>query len=428
MNNVIILTVVVMLFMLFFKMPVFAAVLGGSMIYFVLTPGTSSVLFAQRAVVGTQNIALLAIPFFVGSGVLMNYTGVTGRIMRFCETVTGRMDGGLAQVNVLLSTLMGGLSGSSLADAAMEAKLLVPSMEKQGYSKAFSTVLTAASAMITPMIPPGIAMILYGCLVNVSIGKLFVAGIEVGLVMCTSMMLLVSYLSKKRGYLKIRETKLTRRQFGDALKPAIAPLCLPIIIIGGIRLGVFTATEAGSASIVYALILGLCYRELRFKDLCQAAKETCVTTASIMLIIGAASVFSWIMTKEQLPQKLTVWMLSTIHNKYVFLLVVNIFLIFVGMFVEGNASQIILVPLLHPVAEAYGIDPIHFAMMYIFNNAIGAVTPPMGTLIFVSCGVTKCKIKDFIKEGAPFYALLFTLLVLFTYVPFFTTALVNLVY
>lgn len=428
MNNVIILTVIVMLALLFLKAPVYAAVLGGSIVYFIFTPGTNPILFAQRVIVGTQNISLLAIPFFVGAGVLMNYTGVTSRIMNFCETVTGRMNGGLAQVNVLLSTLMGGLSGSSLADAAMEAKLLVPAMEKQGYSKAFSTVLTAASAMITPIIPPGIAMILYGCLTDVSIGKLFVSGVGMGIIMCVSMMLLVSYLSKKRGYTRIREEKLTSKQFVTALKPAALPLCMPILIIGGIRIGVFTATEAGAGAIVFALCLGLMYRELKFKDFCIAVKETVVTTSSIMLIIGAASVFSWILTKEQLPQRLTVWMLSTIHNKYVFLMAVNVFLIIVGMFIEGNASMIILVPLLAPVAVAYDINPVHFAMMYIFNGAIGSLTPPMGTLMFVTCGVTKCKTKDFIKEAVPFYLLLFVLLMLFSYVPILTTGLVDLVY
>lgn len=429
MNEVLILTAVVMLALLFLKMPVYASVLGGSVVYFLLTPNINAIQFAQRAIGGTQNLSLLAIPFFVGSGVLMNYTGVTNRIMNFCTVITGRMNGGLAQVNVLLSTLMGGLSGSNLADAAMEAKLLVPAMEKQGYSKAFSSVLTATTAMITPIIPPGIAMILYGCLVmDVSIGKLFVSGVELGIIMCGTLMLMVSYMSKKRGYLRLREEKLTGKQFVEALRPAALPLCLPIFIIGGIRIGIFTATEAGAGAIVFALILGFVYRELKFKNLCEAIKETVTTTSSIMLIIGAASVFSWILTKEQVPQRLTAWMLSVIDNKYLFLFVVNIFLIIVGMFIEGNASMIILVPLLHPVAVAYGINEIHFAMMYILNCSIGSLTPPMGTLMFVTCGITKCKTKDFIIEAIPFYAWLFVLLMLVTYVPFMTTGLVNLIY
>lgn len=428
MNSVIILSAVVMLALLFLKVPVFISVLGGSAIYFLLTPGVNPIVYAQQAITGVESISLLAIPFFVCAGIFMNYTGVTNRIMNFCSVITGRMSGGLAQVNVLLSTLMGGLSGSNIADAAMEAKMLVPEMEKKGFSKSFSSVVTAASSMITPLIPPGIAMILYGCIANVSIGKLFVSGIGVGALLCISMMVLVSIISKKRGYVPIRTEKITPREFGAVLKPAILPLLLPIIIIGGIRLGIFTATEAGSIAIIYSLVLGLLYREMKAKDLAIGLKETVTTTSSIMLIVAAASVYSWILTKERIPQQLTAWIVATINNKYIFLIIVNIFLLIVGMFIEGNASMIVLVPLLAPVAAAYGIDEIQFAMVYIFNNAIGALSPPMGTLMFVTCGITKCKTKDFIIEAIPFYILLVINLLLLTYVPVFSTGLVSLFY
>lgn len=428
MNTVIVIAAIVMLVLLFMKAPVYIAVLGGSAVYFLLNPNVNAVVYAQQAITGVESISLLAIPFFVCAGILMNYTGVTKRIMDFCSVVTGRMSGGLAQVNVLLSTLMGGLSGSNIADAAMQSKMIVPEMEKKGFSKSFSTVVTASSSMITPLIPPGIAMILYGCIANVSIGKLFVSGIGVGALLCISMMLLVSYISKKRGYKPIRTEKITPKEFGGALKPAILPLLLPIIIIGGIRLGIFTATEAGSVAIIYALVLGLIYREMKAKDLAVGFKETVATTASIMLIVAAASVFSWVLTKERIPQQLTEWMVGTIHSKYLFLIIVNIFLLIVGMFIEGNASMIVLVPLLAPVAAAYGINEIQFAMIYIFNNAIGALSPPMGTLMFVTCGITKCKTKDFIKEAVPFYILLVVNLLLLTYVPIFSTFLVDLFY
>ncbi|MBE6905805.1 MAG: TRAP transporter large permease [Ruminococcaceae bacterium] len=428
MNEILILASVVMLVLLFFKVPVYISVLGGSAVYFLLNPKVNPIVFAQQAITGTESISLLAIPFFVCAGIFMNYTGVTKRIMSFCEVITGRMSGGLAQVNVLLSTLMGGLSGSNIADAAMEAKMLVPEMEKKGFSNSFSSVVTAASSMITPLIPPGIAMILYGCIANVSIGKLFVSGIGVGTLLCVSMMLLVKFVSEKRGYLPLRSTRVTGKEFGAALKPAVLPLCLPIIIIGGIRLGVFTATEAGAVAILYAAILGLIYREMHIKDMMQGLKETVTTTASIMLIVSAASVFSWILTKERIPQQLTEWIVGSISNKYVFLIIVNIFLLIVGMFIEGNASMIVLVPLLAPVAAAYGIDEIQFAMIYIFNNAIGALSPPMGTLMFVTCSITKCKTKDFIKEAVPFYILLAINLLLLTYIPIFSTGLVRLFY
>ncbi|MFR1708261.1 MAG: TRAP transporter large permease [Clostridium sp.] len=428
MNSVIMIAAVVMLVLLFLKVPVYISVLGGSAIYFILNPNVNPIIYAQQAITGTESISLLAIPFFVCAGIFMNYTGVTKRIMDFCEVVTGRMSGGLAQVNVLLSTLMGGLSGSNIADAAMQSKMLVPEMEKKGFSKSFSTVVTACSSMITPLIPPGIAMILYGCIANVSIGKLFISGLGVGALLCGTMMILVSIISKKRGYVPIRKEKITGKEFAKVLKPAILPLCLPIIIIGGIRMGIFTATEAGSIAIIYALLLGLFYKEMKAKDLAVGLKETVTTTASIMLIVAAASVFSWILTKERIPQQLTEWIVTVIDSKYVFLIIVNIFLLIVGMFIEGNASMIVLVPLLAPVAAAYGINEIQFAMIYIFNNAIGAISPPMGTLMFVTCSITKCKTKEFIKEAWPFYLLLLINLLLLTYVPIFSTGLINLFY
>lgn len=426
MNEVLTLASIVMLLLLFLKVPVFISVLGGAAVYFLLNPNVNPVVFAQQSIVGVESISLLAIPFFVCAGIMMNYTGVTARIMDFCEVLTGRMFGGLAQVNVLLSTLMGGLSGSNLADAAMEAKMLVPEMEKKGFSKEFSTVVTAASAMITPLIPPGISMILYGCIANVSIGDLFLSGLTVGALLCVTMMLLVRFVSKKRGYAPLRTTPVTGQEFARAIKPAILPLLLPIIIIGGIRIGVFTATEAGAVAIIYAMLLGLIYREMHWADLKQGFKETVCTTSSIMLIVSAASVFSWVLTKERIPQMLTEWIVATIDNKYVFLLIVNIFLLIVGMFIEGNASMIILVPLLHPIAKEYGINEIQFAMTYIFNNAIGALSPPMGTLMFVTCGITGCKTGKFIREAVPFYLLLVVNLLLITYVPVFSTGILTL--
>lgn len=428
MSDILILASIVMLALLFLKVPVYIAVLRGSMVYFLLNPDINSIVFAQQAIVGTEKISLLAIPFFVCAGIFMNYTGVTKRIMNFCEVVTGRLPGGLAQVNVLLSTVMGGLSGSNIADAAMESKMLVPEMTKKGFSLEFSSVVTAASSMITPLIPPGIAMILYGCIANVSIGKLFISGIGVGGLLCVTMMILVGIISKKRGYGNLSTEKMSWPRFWKVFRPAVLPLLLPVIIIGGIRIGVFTATEAGAVAIIYAVILGIIYREIKLTDLCRGLKETVCTTASIMLIVSAASVFSWILTKERIPQMLTEWMLATIHSRIVFLIVVNIFLLIVGMFIEGNASMIILVPLLAPIAASYGINEIQFAMIYIFNNAIGALSPPMGTLMFVTCSITKCKTADFIKEAVPFYILLVTNLLLLTWFEPFTTFLVNLFY
>lgn len=426
--DIIVLTFVLLLLLLFLKVPVYIAILGSSLVYFVLTPGVNSIVFAQQAIGGTESISLLAIPFFVLLGSLMNYSGVTSRIFEFASILTGRMKGGLGHVNVLLSTLMGGLSGSNLADAAMQSKMLVPEMEKKGFSKPFSSVVTATSSMITPLIPPGIAMILYGSIANVSIGKLFVSGIGIGLILCLSLMGIVAMISKKRNYPSIRDRRLTMGEFIEGAKPAFFPMLIPFVIIGAIRAGVVTATEAGSFAVLLAIILGIIYKELDFKKAVLSVKETVSSTSGIMLIVAAATVFSWILTKERIPQMLAEWLIATISNKYVFLFVVNIFLILVGMFIEGNASMIILVPLLAPIAAAFGINEIHFAMIYIFNNAIGALSPPMGTLMFVTCGITGCKTKDFIKEAVPFYILLVVVLLLITYVPFLSTGIVNLIY
>jgi tripartite ATP-independent transporter DctM subunit len=415
----------VMLVLLFMKAPVFIAVLSGPFTYFALSAGLPGQIMAQRVIAGIESIPLLAIPFFVCSGVIMNYSGVTTRVMRFCEVCMRRVPGGLAQVNVLLSTLMGGLSGSNLADAAMEAKMLVPEMEKRGFSREFSSVVTAVSAMITPLIPPGIAMIIYGSIANVSIGKLFVAGIGPGLLLCLAMMILVAFISVKRGY---KNEMIENTTFAKAARSAFFPLLLPLVIIGGIRLGIFTPTEAGAVAIVYAVMLSLFFREFSFRNVFQSLKETVTTTSSIMMIVGAASAFAWILTREQIPQHLTEFIIANVSNKYVFLVIINVFLLCVGMFIEGNASMIVLVPLFVPVARAFGIDDIQFAMIFIFNMAIGAISPPMGTLMFVTCGITNCKLGDFIREAPPFYILLFICLMMLTFVPFFSLVFVNLVY
>ena len=419
---------IVLLVLLFLKVPVFIALLAGMAYYMVFNPDIASQIIAQKFISGCESISLLAIPFFVCAGIFMNYSGITRRIMNFCEVLTGRLPGGLAQVNILLSTCMGGLSGSSLADAAMQSKMLVPEMEKKGFSKPFSSVVTAFSSLITPLIPPGLAMIVYGTISNVSIGKLFVSGLGIGALLCVTMMILTAIISRKRGYGQLRTEKVTMKEFWTALRGALLPLCLPVIIIGGIRLGVCTATEAGAVAVVYSLALGLYYHEITMKDIIAGLKETAIGTAGVMLIVGAASCFSWIMTKEQLPQAMAALMVDVIHNKYIFLLLTNILLLIAGMFLEGNAIMLVLVPLMTPIAASYGIHEINFAMMFIFNIALGSITPPMGTCMFVTCGVTKCPTTDFIKESLPFFGLMLILLLVISYVPIVSTGLVDLIY
>ncbi|MDR1931514.1 MAG: TRAP transporter large permease [Spirochaetales bacterium] len=428
MNDVVIIAAIVMLVCMFLKVPVFVSVLAGSVTYFTMTPDASAQLIAQRFTSGMESVPLLAVPFFICAGVFMNYSGITGRIMDFCAVLTGRMAGGLAQVNILLSTLMGGLSGSNIADAAMEAKMLVPEMEKNGLPRVFSTVVTAFSSIITPLIPPGIQMIIYGTLSNVSIGKIFMAGISVGALTCLVMMAGTMVISKKRGYKPLRTTGVSPNEFFRSFIKASLPLCLPVIIIGGIRVGVFTPTEAGAVAVIYAVLLGLVYKDLNLKGSLAAIKETVITTGSIALIIGSAAVFAWILTKERVPQTLTAMMVAGISNKYVFLIVVNLFLLIVGMFIEGTAATIVLTPLLAPIAAAFGINEVQFTFIFIFNLSIGCITPPMGVLMFVTCGITGCKTRDFLKEAVPYFAMLLVVLLLVTFVPAVSVGIVDLLY
>ena len=258
----IVLSAIILLVLLFLNVPVFAAITGACVAYTLANPssGITAILAMQREISGMQSVAMLAIPFFVATGALMNYCGITDRMLRFCKVLTGHMYGGLGQVNIALSTLMGGMSGSSLADAAMEAKLLVPDMRKSGYPNGFASAITAASSMITPLIPPGIAAIIYGSVTGASIGRLFVAGIVPAIILCASMMVVVSLYSRRHGIPRLREKRASGKELWDAFKPAVLPLCLPIIIIGGIRFGIFTPTEAGAIAIFYALLLGIIYR------------------------------------------------------------------------------------------------------------------------------------------------------------------------
>ncbi len=416
-NLPVIIATVMMVAFIFLKIPVYVSVLVSSITYFLISD--ANIFYAaQRITSGIESVTLLACPFFIMAGVLFNYTGVTERLVEFCTLLTGRMTGGLAQVNILLSTIMGGMSGSSNADAAMEAKILVPAMEKSGQSKAFATVITAFSSTITPLIPPGIGMILYGTLAGASIGNLFMWGLVIGVVMCISMMIFTEIIARKRGYKPYLTKRPKTDEFLRSFGRSWPALLLPVVIIGSIRVGAVSASEAGAIAVAYSFVLGLVWKELSWQKFKAALYESATTIGSLMLIIGTASVYSWILTKEQLPQMLASWMLGFVDNKYVFMLLVNLFLLFVGMLMEGASATIILVPLLAPIAKMYGVDLIHFGMVMVFNMSIGGISPPVGTLMFVTCGVTNCKIKDFLIEAIPYFIYMLVLLFLLTYVPF----------
>jgi tripartite ATP-independent transporter DctM subunit len=387
-------------------------------VYFLFTDNFSNTVLIQRMVGGIESVPLLAIVFFVTAGILMNYTGITSRMLRFAQVLTNRLPGSLAQVNVVLSTLMGGLSGSNVADAAMQSKILVPEMEKKGYSRAFATALTASTSLITPIIPPGIALIMYGYVGNVSIGSLFLAGVLPGIVLCVSFMIYVHFYAKKHKLETENKEKITPKYFFFTFKDAILALLLPIIIIGGIRFGVFSATEAGAIAVFYALFLGLViYREMKVQQLINALVETVHTAASILIIIAAGSAFAWVLTLEQVPQRMTGFMVNYISSPLMFFIVVLVFLLIVGMFIEGNVSIIILTPLFMPMIQQYGIDPVHFGIFFIVCISIGTLTPPLGTIMYTTCSITGTKVEEFIKSSWPFLLILIVAALLLAFIP-----------
>jgi|LSQX01.2.fsa_nt_gb tripartite ATP-independent transporter DctM subunit len=411
------------------NVPIAIGLAASTLLYFIISNQLPIMIVAQRMIGAVESVPLLAIPFFVTLGTLMNYSGISKRVMNFAEILTGHMIGGLAQVNVLLSTLMGGLSASNLADAAMQSKILVPEMVRFGYSKEFSAAVTAASSLITPIIPPGIGLIVYGFIANVSIGKMFMAGIIPGILMCVAQMMAVHVVSKKRGYRPTREKRASLREVFVAFKDAAWALTLVIVIIGGVRAGVFTPTEAGAVAVAYTVIIGaFVYRDLKAKDIYKAIVEAVQSTGSIMLIIMAASAFAWVLTWEGVTHNITNLVVGITPNPYVFLLVINIFLLILGMLVEGSSAMIILIPLLLPTVKALGIDLIHFGIILILNLAIGTLTPPMGTILFVTSSLTGAKIDLMVRELVPFYIVLLISLFLVTYVPAISLFLPNLLF
>ncbi len=420
---------VVMLLLFLADVPIAFSLILSTLSYFVVASDLPLIAVVQRLVGGLESVPLLCIPFFITAGVFMNYTGISRRLVAFAEVLTGHLPGGLAQVNVVLSTLMGGLSGSNLADAAMQSKILVPEMVKRGYSPAFAAAVTAASSLITPIIPPGIALIIYGYVGNVSIGRLFLAGVIPGVLTCLVLMVSVHVMSVRRGY---RPTRPRRARVGEVLRSgrtALLALALPLVIIVGIRFGMFTPTEAGSVAVVYAFVLGaLVYREMKGSELKKALVESVAATANIMLIIAAASGFSKVLTWERVPHVITEAVTGVVSGPATFLLLANVFLLILGMFLEGNAALIVLTPILIPVAKAFGIDPVHFGIVFIFNLSIGTITPPMGTVMFTTCSITGVKIDEFLRQAVPFWIALVVCLLMITYVPAVSLWLPRLVY
>ena len=397
--------------------------------YFVMDPYISINVIIQRMVANAESTSLMAVPLFIVAGSIMNYSGITNRLMNLADALVGHLTGGLGHVNVVLSTMMGGISGSGAADASMESKLLVPEMEKRGYSRAFSAAVTAASACITPIIPPGVGMVVFAFVCEVSLGKLFCAGYLPGLMMCVSMMIVVGIISKKRGYKPSREKRASAKEVWKLTKDAAWALFLPFGLIMGLRIGMFTATEGGAMMALYSLLVGkFVYKELKFEQTPQIMCEAVVSMSSVMLILCAANVFSYYLSWERIPQAMSELLISISGNKFVFLLMVNVLMLILGMFLDGMACMIILAPLLAPVATALGINMIHFGITMCLNCALGAITPPFGTYIFLVAGTVKLKADKLVKELVPFIAVCLLVLGLVTYIPWISMIVPKLVY
>lgn len=422
---------IVLVFILYFSsIPIAYALFASTLTYFsFINTGSPPDLMFQKYITSAQSFSLLAIPFFIMAGSIMNYSGISEKLMKFADVLTGHLPGGLGQVNVVLSLLMGGVSGSANADAAMQSKMLVPEMEKRGYDKDFSSAITAASSAVTPVIPPGINLIIYSLIASVSTGKIFLAAYVPGILMAISLMISVHIISKKRNYLPSRESKATGKEILSQALDSIWALLFPFGIIAGLRGGLFTASEAGAIAVVYTLIVGIfIYKKLRLEHFIPIMRETIYGTSGVVLIIVAASVFGYYMNWERIPQMLADGLLGLTQNKYIMLFMINILLLLLGMFLEGGAAMIIIAPLLVPVVMDLGVDPIHFGIIVIINIMIGGITPPFGSMMFTVCSITGCDLTDFMRESAPFIVSLLIVLFILTYIPQIVMFVPNLLF
>ncbi len=371
---------------------------------------------------GVNSFTLLAIPLFLLSGKLMNVGSITERIFKFCNALVGWIPGGLGQVNILASVVFAGMSGSAVADAAGLGTIEIRAMRNEGFDAPFSAGITAASSTIGPIIPPSIPLIVFGCVGSVSISKLLVGGIIPGIVCAICLGIMVAIISNRRHYPR-RGFPTVSELFKLACSSFLA-LLTPVILIGGILTGIFTATEAAAVASAYALCLTVfIYRELGLKDIVRVVREVCVETASIMLVVSASTLYGYMITKCQIPQMVLDLFLFISDNKAVFLLLINLFLLFVGCFMETNAAIMILTPILLPAAVTFGVDPVHFGLIMVFNLMIGLLTPPVGMCLYATARVANISFEETVKGTAPFYIPLIVTLIAITAFPWLSTCL-----
>ena len=386
--------------------------------------GIPSMVFPQRMFYGATNYMLVAIPFFILAGNLMNSSGLTKRIIRFAQIFVGRISGGLGMVTVIASMFFGGITGSANAECAAIGSIMIPSMKKEGYDLDFSAALVVTASTMGPIIPPSISFVLYGVIAGESIGKLFLAGAIPGVMIGLSLLVITYIISKKRNY-----PRMPGVQFKEAIvviKDGILALIMPLIILGGIFSGIFTPTESGVIASIYALIIGFfVYKELTLKALFDAVFEAAKLSAMLLLIVSMSSVFSWALAAEQIPTKVAESILILSNNKYLVLLMLNIVMLIMGCILEPTSNLIILTPIFLAIVKLLGIDTLHFGVIMVLNLTIGLITPPVGMCLFTACGIAKISLERILKPLVPLLAVVIGVLFLVTYIPWFSLYLVN---
>lgn len=404
---------------LFFGLPVGFA-LGVACIGGVAYGSYPVSILTQRFFTAVDSFPLMAIPLFMLAGALMGHGGITKRIIDFALCFVGHIRGGLAMVVAITGIIMGGISGSGVADAAAIGAIMVPEMKERNYDKAFSGALCACCGSIGLIIPPSIAIIIYATTANVSIGDLFMAAYAPGICIGGGFLLFCYIIGRIKAYPK--GEKVSRAETWKRFKDAIWALLMPLIIVFGIRGGIFTATEGGAVISVYGLFVGMfVYKEIKLKDLPEVLLEAAESTATIGTIICATTLFSWLLTSEQIPAKITNWLIGLTDNKYVLLLLINMLLLITGMFIDSGPAIMLLAPILCPVATSLGVNLVQFGLVMVINLTVGLLTPPVGTAMYVGSNVSGVPIKDISRALMPFIGIMIAVLLVVTYVPAFTS-------
>lgn len=414
-----------MIILLIVGVPIAFVLCGSSIIAILSTGDIHNAIVIQRMFSGSGSFTLLAIPFFVLAGNLMSSGGISKRLVNLCNSLFGHISGGLAMVAIITCAFFAAISGSSAATAAAVGTIIIPEMLKHKYDKDFAGATVASSAELGVIIPPSIGLIQYGVATGTSISDLFMAGFLPGIFICLVLCVVVHFLCKKQGFEP--SEKATRQEKIQAFKDAILAILMPVIILGGIYSGVFTPTEAAVIAVFYGLIVGVfVYKEIKLSDIPRILTDSAITMSTVLLIMSASTIFGWILTKLQIPQAVAKGFLGISASKYVFLLLVNVLLLFIGMFCEAGAAMVILAPLLAPVAQTLGIDLVHFGIIMMANLAIGMMTPPVGVNLYVVCDTAKVKIEGMFPYLVKYFLALVAGVLIITYVPQLSLLLVNL--